>query len=48
MESLSCLEKLVCKVLKAGDIPNHIGFIMDGNRRFAKKKKFRTTYDGHV
>ncbi|XVF54617.1 hypothetical protein PTKIN_Ptkin05aG0196100 [Pterospermum kingtungense] len=27
------------RVLRVGPIPNHIAFIMDGNRRYAKKKK---------
>lgn len=48
MESLNCLEKTICKILKAGEIPRHMGFIMDGNRRHAKKNKFSSTHQGHV
>lgn len=29
-------ERIVINILKLGDIPKHIAFIMDGNRRFAK------------
>ena len=34
--SLSFLERLAIKILRTGDIPEHISFIMDGNRRYAK------------
>ena len=29
----------IFRVLRVGPIPNHIAFVMDGNRRYAKKKK---------
>ncbi|RVW24564.1 Dehydrodolichyl diphosphate synthase 6 [Vitis vinifera] len=32
------LRKCIFSVLSVGPIPNHIAFIMDGNRRFAKKQ----------
>src|SRR5438105_3760706 len=34
------------RILRNGPIPKHIGFIMDGNRRFAKKMKWQTK-EGH-
>jgi len=30
-------QKFATSVIKAGEIPKHIAFIMDGNRRFSKK-----------
>ena len=39
MYELNCFENVMCKILKNGKIPSHIGFIMDGNRRYAKKQK---------
>ncbi|VFQ74313.1 unnamed protein product [Cuscuta campestris] len=33
------LRRLVFHVLSAGVVPEHVAFILDGNRRFAKKKK---------
>lgn len=48
MESLNCIEKIMCRVLRVGAVPKHIGFIMDGNRRYAKKLKLNSTYQGHV
>jgi ditrans,polycis-polyprenyl diphosphate synthase len=31
------VQKLCIEMLKRGPIPQHVAFIMDGNRRFAKK-----------
>jgi ditrans,polycis-polyprenyl diphosphate synthase len=28
---------IICSLLQAGPVPKHIAFIMDGNRRYAKK-----------
>ena len=35
---LSFLQKLAIKILKQGPVPNHVAFIMDGNRRWATKQ----------
>ena len=47
MSSLNFIERFVCKILSHANIPHHIAFIMDGNRRYATrlgKKKF----EGHL
>ncbi|KAI4488962.1 hypothetical protein M0804_004460 [Polistes exclamans] len=36
--TLNCFHYLIVKILKSGEIPKHVAFIMDGNRRFANKK----------
>ncbi|KAJ2884754.1 hypothetical protein H4R27_001866 [Coemansia aciculifera] len=36
------------RVLRQGPIPQHVGFIMDGNRRFAKKSHMETPSRGHL
>uniref|UniRef100_A0AAF5DB68 Alkyl transferase n=1 Tax=Strongyloides stercoralis TaxID=6248 RepID=A0AAF5DB68_STRER len=40
--------KLAKKILQlTGPIPNHIAFVMDGNRRFAKNNKLLSPLEGH-
>uniref|UniRef100_A0A6I8MXB1 Alkyl transferase n=1 Tax=Ornithorhynchus anatinus TaxID=9258 RepID=A0A6I8MXB1_ORNAN len=34
---LSLIERLCANIIKAGPMPKHIAFIMDGNRRYAQK-----------
>ena len=46
MLELNCLERTALKVLKQGHVPNHIAFIMDGNRRHAKNSK-KEALSGH-
>ncbi|CAG8694864.1 5589_t:CDS:2, partial [Scutellospora calospora] len=41
------VQSLLIKVLKQGPIPQHLGFIMDGNRRFARKMNYKQVVDGH-
>ncbi|XP_066429171.1 dehydrodolichyl diphosphate synthase complex subunit DHDDS isoform X2 [Eleutherodactylus coqui] len=36
-KELSLIERLCANILKAGPVPKHVAFIMDGNRRYAKK-----------
>ena len=40
------IHEFLIKILRHGPIPQHIGFIMDGNRRFARKINVQTT-EGH-
>uniref|UniRef100_A0AAR5PCB2 Alkyl transferase n=2 Tax=Dendroctonus ponderosae TaxID=77166 RepID=A0AAR5PCB2_DENPD len=44
--SLTIFQKFCINVLKSGPIPKHIAFIMDGNRRYAKKHQVEKV-DGH-
>uniref|UniRef100_T1J4M9 ditrans,polycis-polyprenyl diphosphate synthase [(2E,6E)-farnesyldiphosphate specific] n=1 Tax=Strigamia maritima TaxID=126957 RepID=T1J4M9_STRMM len=46
-EKRSWLEWFCINVLKAGEIPSHVALIMDGNRRFANKKKLNKI-EGHL
>lgn len=43
---LSWFQKFCVNVLKNGPVPNHVAIIMDGNRRFAKKKNVQKV-EGH-
>ncbi|KRY90087.1 Dehydrodolichyl diphosphate synthase [Trichinella pseudospiralis] len=45
-EKLSWLQRMMAKLLCLGPIPQHIAFIMDGNRRFATKLGMEAT-SGH-
>lgn len=46
-EKLSWVERLAIKVIKSGPVPNHVAFIMDGNRRFAEKSHINKA-EGHA
>ncbi|CAG8609064.1 20505_t:CDS:2 [Racocetra persica] len=41
------VQSLLIKILKQGPIPQHLGFIMDGNRRFARKMNYKQVFEGH-
>ncbi|XP_066494685.1 dehydrodolichyl diphosphate synthase complex subunit DHDDS-like isoform X1 [Tiliqua scincoides] len=45
-KELTFWERLGSRVIRAGPMPRHIAFIMDGNRRFAEKLKMKTL-EGH-
>ncbi|XP_052807996.1 dehydrodolichyl diphosphate synthase complex subunit DHDDS-like [Mya arenaria] len=43
----SWVHRFCSSILKCGPIPNHVAFIMDGNRRFAKKNSMESA-EGHL
>ena len=46
MLELNSVEKLALNVMKQGHVPEHIAFIMDGNRRFGQRNN-STALSGH-
>jgi len=47
VKKLSILQSFCFQVLKSGDKPQHVAFIMDGNRRFAEKNTM-SRKEGHM
>ncbi|CAE7198174.1 unnamed protein product [Rhizoctonia solani] len=41
------LTRLVIYILSSGPVPQHVAFVMDGNRRYAKHKQLEVS-EGHV
>lgn len=46
--NLNWTQRFALEVIKSGKIPRHVAFIMDGNRRYAKKMHMDRSTDGHV
>lgn len=44
---VSFFELFCIKVIKTGRVPQHVAFIMDGNRRYAKKFNVNCTVGHH-
>ncbi|KAJ8972370.1 hypothetical protein NQ317_018483 [Molorchus minor] len=44
--SLTPFQKFCVNIIKCGPIPKHVAFIMDGNRRYAKKTNVEKA-EGH-
>lgn len=40
-------EQFTLSVLRKGKVPRHVGFILDGNRRYARKAGAASTKFGH-
>ncbi|KAI9470114.1 MAG: di-trans,poly-cis-decaprenylcistransferase [Benjaminiella poitrasii] len=41
------LEQCIISILRKGKVPRHVGFILDGNRRYARKAQASSTQFGH-
>ena len=46
-KKLTWYENVCMNVLKTGQVPRHVAFIMDGNRRYAKRNHIEKT-EGHA
>jgi ditrans,polycis-polyprenyl diphosphate synthase len=40
-------ERLLLRIVDCGEIPEHIAIIMDGNRRYARKRGYSSILEGH-
>ncbi|KAH9996525.1 Decaprenyl diphosphate synthase-like protein [Russula vinacea] len=45
--AIDSIRRVLLGVLKAGPVPQHVAFIMDGNRRYAREKGVKVI-EGHV
>jgi hypothetical protein len=46
-KAIDHIQRVLLCVLKAGPIPQHVAFVMDGNRRYARTKGMKVI-QGHV
>ena len=46
-EKISWYQKLMLKIIDAGEVPEHLAIIMDGNRRYARMHHYETVGLGH-
>lgn len=46
-KTLDRIQRVLLGVLRAGPIPRHVAFVMDGNRRYARTKG-KKVIQGHV
>ncbi|KAL7275994.1 cis-prenyltransferase [Rhizina undulata] len=44
--AITCMKQILINSLRQGPVPQHVAFVMDGNRRFARKSKIETA-EGH-